>query len=103
MIAAVSPREATRRDIERYLTSERFHVVKRLGAGEVLETRVEASSKVVGKPVGEVKWPPGVVLVGCLRGLHAEVPGPGDVLEAGDVLYAMVGRKQRKAFVKLLS
>lgn len=102
VLAAVSPREATRREIERYLTSEEFHVVKRLGAGEVIEIRVEEESGVAGLPVGQVDWPEGVVLVGRLRGLHAEVPGPDDVLEAGDVLYAMVGRKVRKKFVKLV-
>ncbi len=102
VVAAVSPREATRRDIERYLTSEKYHVVKKLGPGQVLETRIEEKSGLAGKPVGEVKWPVGVVLVGRQRGLQAEVPGPDDVLEVGDILYAMVGRKALKAFVKLL-
>ncbi|MBK1834463.1 Trk system potassium transporter TrkA [Roseibacillus ishigakijimensis] len=102
VIAAVSPREATRRDIERYLTSEKYHVVKKLGPGQIIETRIEADSALVDQPVGEIKWPPGVVLVGWLRGLQAEVPGPQDVLEAGDVLYAMVDRKSLKPFVKLL-
>ena len=102
VVAAVSPREATRRDIERYLTSDKYHVVKKLGPGQVLETRVESKSDLAGKPVGEVAWPEGVVLVGRQRGLQAEVPGPADVLEVGDILYAMVGRKALKAFVKLL-
>ncbi|GHC51188.1 Trk system potassium transporter TrkA [Roseibacillus persicicus] len=102
VVAAVSPREATRRDIERYLTSEKYHVVKKLGPGQVIETRIESKSSLAGKPVSEVPWPPGVVLVGRQRGLQAEVPGRDDVLEAGDILYAMVGRKSLKPFVKLL-
>ncbi|MGJ8724040.1 MAG: Trk system potassium transporter TrkA [Roseibacillus sp.] len=102
VVAAVSPREATRRDIERYLTSEKYHVVKKLGPGQVIETRIESKSALAGKPVSEVKWPPGVVLVGRQRGLQAEVPGRDDVLEVGDILYAMVGRKSLKAFAKLL-
>lgn len=102
VVAAVSPREATRRDIERYLTSEKYHVVKKLGPGQVIETRIESKSSLAGKPVGEVKWPAGVVLVGRQRGLQAEVPGPSDVLEVGDILYAMVGRKSLKPFIKLL-
>ena len=102
VIAAVSPREATRRDIERYLTSEKYHVVKKLGPGQVIETRIESKSALAGKPVSEVNWPSGVVLVGRQRGLQAEVPGRDDVLEVGDILYAMVGRKSLKAFAKLL-
>ncbi|MDP0490867.1 MAG: Trk system potassium transporter TrkA [Verrucomicrobiota bacterium JB023] len=102
VIAAVSPREATRRDIERYLTSESFHVVKKLGAGEVIETRISAKSSVIDQPVGSIRWPRGVVLVGLLRQLQAEVPGPEDVLEDGDILYAMVDRKSRKEFLKLM-
>jgi len=42
------------------------------------------------------------VLVGQLRGIHAEVPGPEDVLLAGDHLYAVVAEKSLKPFVKLL-
>ena len=102
VVAAVSPREATRRDIERYLTSDKYHVVKKLGPGQVIETRIESKSALAGKPVSEVKWPAGVVLVGRQRGLQAEVPGRDDVLEVGDILYAMVGRKSLKAFGKLL-
>jgi trk system potassium uptake protein TrkA len=102
VIAAVSPREATRRDIDRYLTSEKYHNVKKLGPGQVLETRIEKGSALIDRPVGKIDWPEGVVLVGLLRGLKAEVPGPEDVLEVGDVLYAMVGYKSLKAFVKLL-
>lgn len=102
VVAAVSPREATRRDIERYLTSEKYHVVKKMGPGQVIETRIEGNSVLAGKPVSEIKWPAGVVLVGRQRGLQAEVPGRDDILKEGDILYAMVGRKSLKAFVKLL-
>ena len=77
-------------------------MVKKLGPGKIIETRIEKESSIAGSPVGEIAWPEGVVLVGLLRGLHAEVPGKDDVLEAGDVLYAMVGRKALKPFVKLL-
>ena len=102
VLAAVSPREATRRDMERYLTTEPYHLVKRLGAGDVIETEVTAGSKAAGLHVSEVTWPQGCVLVGQLRGLQATVPGPDDVLEAGDRVYAMIAPKVRKKFLKLL-
>lgn len=102
VVAAVSPREATRRDIERYLTAGQFYVVKKFSAGEVIETDVAANAEAVGKHVREVSWPEGCVLVGLVRGLKAIVPGPDDEIEAGDSIYAMVGPKVRKKFLKLL-
>jgi Trk K+ transport system NAD-binding subunit len=50
----------------------------------------------------EVAWPAGVVLVGQVRGIHANVPGPDDVLLAGDHLYIVVEHTALKALVKLL-
>lgn len=102
VVAAVSPREATRRDIERYLTSEKYYVVKKFSAGEVIETNVEKGATAVGMQVRDIAWPPGCVLVGLLRGLQAIVPGPDDVVHAGDRIYAMVSRKVRKKLLKLL-
>lgn len=102
MIAAVSPREASRRDIEKFITTDQFHIVKKLSAGDVIETTVESGSIVAGKMVGEVEWPEGCVLVAKMRGIHADVPGPDDVLDPGDVVYAMVSPKVRKKFLKLV-
>ena len=102
VLAAVSPREATRRDMERYLTDDPFHLVKRLNAGDVIETSVAQGAKAAGLRVSEVAWPQGCVLVGHLRGLKATVPGPDDVLEAGDRIYAMISPKVRRKFLKLL-
>jgi len=101
--AAVSPREATLREIERFITSDRFHRVKRLAGAEVIEMRVNKGSLVAGHTVAEVEWPPGCVLVGRMHGTHADVPGAGDQLQAGDLIYAVVSSKALKAFVKLLS
>ncbi|WP_018969445.1 Trk system potassium transporter TrkA [Rubritalea marina] len=102
MLAAVSPREATRRDLEKFITSDQFHTVKKLDAGEIIETTVERGSIVSEKMVGEIEWPDGCVLVARIHGIHANVPGPDDILEPGDMLYAMVTPKVRKQFLKLV-
>ncbi|NNC88334.1 MAG: Trk system potassium transporter TrkA [Akkermansiaceae bacterium] len=102
IVAAVSPREATRGDIERFLTTEPYHVAARLSAGEVIETEIATESKAAGNKVAEVAWPAGCVLVGLVRGLQAIVPGPDDVLHAGDRIFAMVGPKVRKKFLKFV-
>ena len=101
--AAVSPRDATRREIERFITTDRFHLVKKLAGAEIIETRVAHGSIAAEDMVKEVAWPAGCVLVGLLHGTHANVPGPDDVLHPGDHVYAVVSSKSRKAFVKLLS
>lgn len=100
--AAVSPREATRKEIQRFITSDRYHVVKTLEGIQLIEIRVGKGSIAAGHMVHEVDWPAGVVLVGQLRGIHAEVPGPDDVLLAGDHLYAVVARSALKSLIKLL-
>ena len=100
--AAVSPREATRREIQRFITTDKYHVMKSFEGADLLEIRVGKGSIAAGHMVHEVDWPQGSVLVGRLRGIHAEVPGPEEVLLAGDHLYAVVARDARKGFVKLL-
>jgi len=102
VLAAVSPRDAARREIERFLTSDTFHTVKKIGVGEVIETEVASGSLAAEQMVSEINWPKGCVLVACMRGLHATVPGPKDVLHPGDTVYAMVEPKVRKKFLKLV-
>ena len=102
VLAAVSPREATRRELERFLTSDQFHTVKKMGAGEVIETEVAKASIAAEHMISEVDWPEGCVIVARMRGLHAIVPGPEDVLSPGDMIYAMVAPKVRRKFLKLV-
>jgi len=101
--AAISPREATRREIQRFITTDSHHVLKKFDGIDLLELRVGKGSIAAGHMVKEIEWPPGTVLVGKLRGLHAEVPGPDEVLLGGDHLYAMVSRDALKRFLKLLA
>jgi trk system potassium uptake protein len=100
--AAVSPREATRKEIQRFITSDRYHVMKNLEGAKLIEIRVGKGSIAAGHMVHEVAWPQATVLVGHLRGIHAEVPGADTVLMAGDHLYAVVAHDSLKAFVRLL-
>ena len=102
VLAAVSPREAVRKDLERFLTSDKFHTVKKLDGGEIIETIVERASIVAEKMVGEIEWPDGCVLVGLVDGIHGKVPSPNDVLKPGNEVYAMVTPKVRKKFLKLV-
>jgi len=101
--AAVSPREAALRDLQRYITKERSNTVLKLSGGaEVLEAVIPASGKATGRKVSEVQWPEGSVLVAQLHGSSALVPGADDELAAGDTIYALVSAEARRAFVRLL-
>ena len=102
ILAAVSPREATRREIQRFITTDKYHVMKSFEGAELIEMRVGRGSIAAGHMLHEVAWPAGVVLVGQVRGIHANVPGPDDVLLAGDHLYIVVAHTALKALVKLL-
>ncbi|MGJ8632282.1 MAG: Trk system potassium transporter TrkA [Luteolibacter sp.] len=100
--AAISPREATRREIQRFITTANYTILKKFDGADLVELRVGKGSIAAGHMVKEIEWPPGVVLVGKLRGLHAEVPGPDEVLLGDDHLYAVVAKDAKKAFLKLL-
>ena len=104
VLAAVSPRDAVRREMERFLTSDRFHTVKKMGEGDVdvIETEVASGSLAAEHMVSEIQWPDGCILVALMRGLRASVPGASDVLHPGDTVYAMVTSKARKKFLKLV-
>ena len=100
--AAVSPREATRRDIERFLTDDQFHIVRSYSDNDVIEIVIPKGSKADGKTVEEIDWPEECVLIGLVHKTEAQVPGSQDVLACGDIIYAMVSKDSRKKFVKLL-
>ena len=101
--SAVSPREATLKNLLRFLTADRFHVLRSLDAGEVIECSIREGSRLAGCCVEEIDWPEGCVLVGHIHDIHAEVPTAKSVLTAGDNIIAMVSHSSRRAFVKLIS
>ena len=102
IMAAVSPREATRQELMRFVTSDRYHLVRRLEGAEVLEASIAEDSPLIGKKVSEIKWPPGCVLVALINGVHASVPAADDTFEAENNLYAMVSDKAKRKFLALL-
>ncbi|MFT5468619.1 MAG: trk system potassium uptake protein TrkA [Verrucomicrobiales bacterium] len=102
IMAAVSPRESARQELMRFVTSDRYHVVRDLHDAEVIEATVAETSAIAGKQVNEIDWPGGSILVGLLHGIQAAVPAASDTINAGDNLYAIVAKAARKPFLKLL-
>ncbi len=103
ILAAVSPREAVRKDLSRYITSDRFHLLQRLPGVELIEASVTAKSPVAGKKVREVKWPEDCVLVALLNTARGQVPAAEDEIRHEDSLYALVKPKAKREFLKLVA
>lgn len=101
--AAVSPRRETRKDLERFLTADRFHLVRKLEGGELIEARVAEKSAIAGKKVKEIKWPEKCLLVAKMHGVRAVAPAADDEIAEGDFLYAFVSPKAKKQFLKLVA
>jgi len=102
IMAAVSPREAARRDLMRFITSERYHIIKSLGDTEVIEATIPKASPIADKKVAEVDWPKESGLVALVHDIHAAVPAADDVIKADDTIYAMVSKKAKRRFLRLV-
>ncbi|MEM7601334.1 MAG: Trk system potassium transporter TrkA [Verrucomicrobiota bacterium] len=103
ILAAVSPREATRKDLSRFITSDRFHLLQTLEGVELIEAAVHKNSSIIGKAVREINWPKDCVLVAQLHGVLGEVPAADDIISEEDSLYALVKPKAKREFLKLVS
>ncbi len=104
ILAAVSPRLATNRDLLRFMETGKYNKVSELQGGvEVIQLSIKEAAKVVGQKVAEIKWPKGAALVGLLRDHMAIVPTGDDTLNAEDTVYAIVTSEARKPLVKLLT
>lgn len=103
ILAAVSPREATRKDLARFITSDRFHLLQKLEGVELIETTVSSSSAVVGRRIREIAWPEDCVLVALLNSSRGQVPAADDEIKAEDSLYALVKPGAKRQFLKLLA
>ncbi len=103
IMSAVSPREATRSDLMRFVTSDSYHLVKALGTeAEIIEASVVEGAAIADQVVREVPWPEGSLLVTLLRGINARVPAANDVIRVGDSIYAIVSKQTKPAFLQLL-
>lgn len=102
ILAAVSPRVVTSRDLLRFVSAEPYHeVVKLHSSADLLQLTLPESSKVIGRRVADLRWPSGCGLVGMLRGQEARVPTGVDELRSGDVLYLIASPKSRNAITNL--
>jgi len=104
IIGAVSPRVTTGRDLQRFVTEDKYHVVMNLFGGvAVIETAAGVGNKIIGAKISDIKLPKGSGLIAILRGEQAFVPAATDSIEEDDTIYAIVSPESRKAAVKALT
>jgi trk system potassium uptake protein TrkA len=91
--AAVSPRLATAARIARFVKRGAVVSVSSPGysGAEIMQYRLEAGTKIVGKPLQELEFPRQAVLAAVLQGGHVTTPRGDTVLEPGDeaVVFAL--------------
>ncbi|MDG1891664.1 MAG: Trk system potassium transporter TrkA [Verrucomicrobiota bacterium] len=104
LLAAVSPRLATNRDLLRFMEAGKYHKFSELQGGvEVIQLSLREGSKILNHKISEIEWPRGAALVGLLRDQMAIVPTGDDALFAEDTVYAIVTAEARKPLVKILT
>ncbi|MDA0752986.1 MAG: Trk system potassium transporter TrkA [Verrucomicrobia bacterium] len=104
LLAAVSPRLATNRDLLRFMETDKYHKVSTLQGGvEVIQLSLKEGARVIDQKVSDIKWPKGAALVGLLRDQMAIVPTGEDTLNVEDTVYAITTADVRKPLVKLLT
>jgi trk system potassium uptake protein TrkA len=101
-IDSVSPREVVQQELMRFITSDKYHVIKDLPGGELIEVTVRENSKADGATVKDMKID-NCSLVAHINENHTRVPSSEDLISAGDNLYALVSKKARKEFIKLVT
>lgn len=100
---AVSPREAVRKDLMRFITTDCYHVLTRLDEEtELVHFSIAENSSLAGKMVRDINLPAGIVLVARLHETEVQVPAAGDVLTIGDTIYALVEIRALETLAKLL-
>jgi len=102
ILEAVSPREVAARELMRHITSDTFHIVKKLKGADIIESAVVEGSAVAGNQVKDIDWPEDCLIAAILRGNDANVPAPDDEIQVGDNLYAIVSHQTRKKLLQLL-
>lgn len=103
ILAAVSPRVVTARELLRFVPTETYHTVLNLpGKAKVIQLTIRESGPSTGKSLAEISWPRHTGLVAIIRNQDAFVPIGKDTIEAGDSIYVATSQKSIGAVLKLL-
>jgi trk system potassium uptake protein len=96
---AVSPPHILTAMVEEAVTSGDLVRLLRLEGGQVsiVEMKLDADSKTLGKPLYELRLPQDSAVVAIVREGHVVIPQPETVLSAGDEVVALSGLDSEQA------
>ena len=104
ILAAVSPRVVTARELLRFVPTETYHTVLNLpGKARVIQLTIRDSCQSVGKKLSQISWPQNSGIVAIIRNQDAFVPVGQDTIEAGDSVYVASSLKSINAVLKILT
>ncbi len=104
IVEAVSPRVAVSRDLARFVTTEKFTVLRSLPGGiDLISIVVPPDCQAAGRTVAEIRWPVASGLVALVHGSQAAVPAADDTIHLGDTVFALVSARSKPPFVALFS
>lgn len=94
--AYISPRDLTVSTILRHVRQGRIAALHSIhdGAAEAIEVEALAASRLVGRPLGELNLPKGVVFASIWRNGSFIIPEKNAIVQAGDhvVIFALAGQ-----------
>ncbi len=103
ILAAVSPRVVTARELLRFVPTETYHTVLELpGKAKVIQMTVSDKSESLGKTLSSIEWPTNSGIVAIVRSQEALVPNGDDTIKKGDNIYVAAPVKAIPKLIKLL-
>jgi trk system potassium uptake protein TrkA len=103
ILAAVSPRVVTARELLRFVPTETYHTVLNLpGKARVIQLPIRENGPSTGKKLSEINWPKNAGIVAVIRNQDAFVPVGHDTIEAGDSVYVATSQKATSDVLKIL-
>ncbi len=101
IIAAVSPKEITAKEVQKYITDKAYFVSHQIQGNDLIEIDIPQGSQLDQQQVQQIEWPQGVVLLGITKYKKSQVPHADSLLEAGQTIHALVEKPALKAFLKI--
>ena len=101
----VNPRAITASTILQHIRRGRIRAVHTLreGFGEIIEAEALETSSLVGKPLREINFPPGVILGAVVRGDEVIIPRGSTTVRINDVVILFATSQSVKKVEKMLA